>query len=101
MRTTLKFACVVIVAGFWLFGGATAALATGPAEAATDVTFTADVAPILQRSCQRCHRPESVAPISFITYEDDGPARATSLGRPCLEGGRATPLAVSRHLRCG
>src|SRR5437879_8270225 len=28
------------------------------------VTFTKDVAPILQRSCQTCHRPGSIAPMS-------------------------------------
>ena len=45
--------------------------------AAAQVTFTKDIAPILQRSCQRCHRPESVAPMSLITYEDARPwARA-------------------------
>ena len=37
------------------------------------VTFTKDVAPILQRSCQNCHRPESNAPMSLITYEDARP----------------------------
>jgi hypothetical protein len=37
------------------------------------VTFTKDVAPILQRSCQNCHRPGSVAPMSLITYEDVRP----------------------------
>jgi hypothetical protein len=41
------------------------------------VTFTKDIAPILQRSCQRCHRPDSVAPMSLLTYEDARPwARA-------------------------
>jgi len=40
-------------------------------------TFTKDVAPILQRSCQNCHRPGSMAPMSFLTYEDVRPwARA-------------------------
>ena len=34
-----------------------------------DVTFTKDIAPILQRSCQKCHRPNSLAPMSLITYE--------------------------------
>src|SRR5262245_38903573 len=45
-------------------------------QAATDnkqVTFTKDVAPILQRSCQRCHRPDSIAPMSLLTYEDARP----------------------------
>src|SRR5262245_5913215 len=41
------------------------------------VTFTKDVAPILQRSCQHCHRPGSVAPMSLLTYEEARPwARA-------------------------
>ena len=41
-------------------------------EVATDeaVTFTRDVAPILQRACQDCHRPGSVAPLSLLTYDD-------------------------------
>src|SRR5689334_1483626 len=42
-----------------------------------EVTFTKDIAPILQRSCQKCHRPDSVAPMSFLTYEQVRPyARA-------------------------
>jgi hypothetical protein len=41
------------------------------------VTFTKDIAPILQRSCQNCHRPGSIAPMSLITYEEARPwARA-------------------------
>src|SRR5438552_12401041 len=42
-----------------------------------DVTFTRDIAPILQRSCQNCHRPDGVAPMSLVTYEEVRPwARA-------------------------
>jgi hypothetical protein len=37
------------------------------------VTFTKDVAPILQRSCQSCHRPGSVAPMSLLTYQEARP----------------------------
>ena len=52
-------------------------LAYAQAESHPPVTFTKDVASILQRSCQRCHRPGSVAPISFLTYEEARPwARA-------------------------
>ncbi len=36
-------------------------------------TFTKDITPILQRSCQGCHRPDSVAPMSLITYEEVRP----------------------------
>ena len=42
-----------------------------------DPTFSRDVAPILQRSCQKCHRPNSLAPMSLISYEEVRPwARA-------------------------
>jgi mono/diheme cytochrome c family protein len=37
------------------------------------VTFTKDVAPIFQKSCQTCHRPDSIAPMSLITYADARP----------------------------
>jgi mono/diheme cytochrome c family protein len=41
------------------------------------VTFTKDVAPILQQNCQVCHQPGSMAPMSLLTYEDVRPwARA-------------------------
>jgi hypothetical protein len=45
--------------------------------ASADVTFTKDIAPILQRSCQQCHRPAGVGPMPLVTYEDVRPwARA-------------------------
>ncbi len=48
----------------------------GPAT----VTFAKDIAPILQRSCQTCHRPASVAPMALLTYEDVRPwARAIKM----------------------
>jgi hypothetical protein len=61
------------------------ALRAEPATIPETVTFTKDIAPILQRSCQSCHRPDSVAPMSLLTYEEVRPwARAmkyrTSLG---------------------
>jgi mono/diheme cytochrome c family protein len=37
------------------------------------VTFTRDVAPILQKSCQNCHRPGQMAPMSLLTYQDVRP----------------------------
>ncbi len=53
----------------------TAARAQQPAAA--EVTFAKDIAPILQRSCQNCHRPNGVAPMPLVTYEDVRPwARA-------------------------
>jgi hypothetical protein len=52
-------------------------LSAQQAGAPPDVTFTKDIAPILQRSCQNCHRSDGVAPMSLVTYEDVRPwARA-------------------------
>ncbi len=37
------------------------------------VTFSKDVAPILQEKCQQCHQPNSIAPMSLITFENARP----------------------------
>ena len=39
----------------------------------TAVSFTKDVAPILQRSCVTCHRPGQSAPMSLQTFDDVRP----------------------------
>jgi len=51
---------------------AVAGLATA-ADSAKPVTFTKDVAPIFQAKCQECHQPNSIAPMSLITYQDARP----------------------------
>ena len=38
--------------------------------AAADLTFTKDIAPILQESCQVCHQPSAIGPMSFMNYQD-------------------------------
>ncbi len=52
------------------FAALVLALLVSPVWANDEVTFTKDIAPILQRSCQNCHRPESIAPMSLLTYQD-------------------------------
>jgi hypothetical protein len=39
----------------------------------TPVTFTKDIAPIFQEKCQACHRADSMAPMSLVTYEEARP----------------------------
>jgi hypothetical protein len=53
----------------------TAAVVAGPSSAAaqTAPTFTKDVAPIFQRKCEACHRPDSIAPMSLVTYQQARP----------------------------
>ena len=71
MSRTLRY--VMLVAGVLV--PAVAGAQSGAAE--HEVTFARDIAPILQRSCQECHRPASVAPMSLLTYEEVRPwARA-------------------------
>ena len=48
-------------------------VAQTPATGGSGVTFTRDIAPILQRSCQVCHRVGEMAPMSLVTYEEVRP----------------------------
>jgi hypothetical protein len=79
----LTVGCVLLAASVVAFSPVT--LNAEPNEPAStrltavpsEVTFTKHIAPILQRSCQNCHRPDGVAPMSLITYEETRPwARA-------------------------
>ena len=63
---------LVVVVSIAFPGGASAQNRGGDGA-----TFTKDVLPILQRSCQKCHRPGTGAPMSLLTYEQVRPwARA-------------------------
>jgi hypothetical protein len=50
-----------------------AGLVFSPVTVAQDVTFHKDIEPILQRSCQTCHREGGVAPMPLVTYEQVAP----------------------------
>lgn len=39
----------------------------------SNVTFTKDIAPIVQQHCQSCHRPGEGTPFSLLTYESAKP----------------------------
>jgi hypothetical protein len=53
------------------------ALRAAPVVVPDEVTYTKDIAPILQRSCENCHRPGGAGPMSLTTYEEVRPwARA-------------------------
>jgi hypothetical protein len=47
--------------------------ASSPVSGTSSVTFTKDVAPIVQQNCQSCHRPGEGTPFSLLTYEDARP----------------------------
>ncbi|MDH4065902.1 MAG: cytochrome c [Acidobacteriota bacterium] len=61
--------------GAWA-GAMGLALVAAPAAAQSQpaqVTFTKDVAPIFQKACESCHRKDSLAPMSLVTYEEARP----------------------------
>src|SRR5690242_9003090 len=76
-RNVLRFCAwhAAFVGAFSLLSSlvpAASAAGSGP-----PVTFSRDVAPIFQAKCQECHQPNSIAPMSLLTYEDARPwARA-------------------------
>lgn len=65
------------IIGLCLIGAAAAAgLLLAPqafTAKSTAVTFTKDVAPIIQKNCVACHRPGEVAPMSFMNYREVRP----------------------------
>src|SRR5688500_9756983 len=62
--------------GLVLSGAAVGLLAlpaTLSAQTSAVPTFTKDVAPIFQKKCESCHRPDSIAPMSLQTYQEARP----------------------------
>ena len=62
-----------LAAGFVFVGTSLAPLPAAGAEQEAGVTFNRDIAPILQRSCENCHRPQGGAPMALTTYEEVRP----------------------------
>ncbi len=61
------FAGVLVAFAAFSTGGIRMSAADAP------VTFTKDVLPILQKNCQSCHRPDQIAPMSLLTYNEARP----------------------------
>jgi thiol-disulfide isomerase/thioredoxin len=45
-------------------------IARGKVRPLPGITYSKQVAPILQARCQGCHRPHQIAPFSLLTYDD-------------------------------
>jgi hypothetical protein len=56
-----------------MLASAACLMLSGVSYGAGAVTFTKDVAPILQEKCQECHHKGSMAPMSLVTYEEARP----------------------------
>src|ERR1700675_1918462 len=72
MRT--NFAGMSLAAALLVFGASEMKGAeTAPSATMGGVTYTKDVAPIVQRACQGCHRPGQIGPFSLLTYDETRP----------------------------
>jgi hypothetical protein len=61
---------VILTGLIAMMASTTIANAQTPAAAVPgQVTFTKDIAPILQEKCQTCHREGQIAPMSLLTYQ--------------------------------
>ena len=68
------FSLAVLITAALLVPSMATAQAAPPAG---QVTYTKDIAPILQRSCEACHRADGAGPMSLTTYDEVRPwARA-------------------------
>ena len=87
---------IILPAFIAMMATVTTARAQTPADVAAtqgQVTFAKDVAPILQQNCQECHQPNSIAPMSLITYQEVRPWGGRHQGA-C---GGASDAAVARR----
>jgi mono/diheme cytochrome c family protein len=74
--------------------------AQAPAASAAGVTFTKDIAPILQKSCQGCHHADGVAPMSLVTYDEVRPWARAMKTRTALRSQRGAmpPFFVEKNI---
>ena len=89
-------------AGLVRLGALAAAMMIPSAALAQDtaaqgqITFARDIAPVLQRSCQHCHRPGSIAPMPLLTYEQVRPWARSIKQR--VVGREMPPWYIDRHV---
>src|SRR5258708_2492071 len=64
-----------MIRGFWVQAIGLGAAIGLPAQTTSNrgPTFAKDVAPILQRNCQSCHRPGQAAPFPLLSYDQARP----------------------------
>jgi hypothetical protein len=62
--------CALALLAAWSLGSSLNSVA---GKASSAVTFSKDVAPIIQENCLSCHRPGQIAPMSFQNYKEVRP----------------------------
>jgi hypothetical protein len=90
MNGRFLFVLALLLSAARSFGQST----SSPAPAGAP-TFTRDVAPILQRNCQVCHRPGEAGPFPMLTYEETRPW-ATAM-KVDVQSGKMPPWFADRR----
>jgi hypothetical protein len=74
MRTFVTLLCIgvcaIVLAGRGL-----------QTSSSAEVTYYKDVAPLLEKHCIGCHRPDSIANMSLMTYDEVLPFACVSVAR--------------------
>jgi mono/diheme cytochrome c family protein len=81
--------------------GAIAQTPSSPSPgAATEVTFTRDIAPILQNHCQRCHHADGGAPMALTTFDEVRPYAKSMKARTGLRWTRGAmpPFFLEKNI---
>ena len=70
LRSVLSIAVIPILSSLAIAGEPASTFA---GTSKKSLTFTKDIVPIFQEKCQDCHRKDSMAPMSLVTYEETRP----------------------------
>ncbi len=79
VRATVRWSLAIgaVATGVLVSGSLMPGALRAQSPAAMDITYTKDIAPILQRSCENCHRAGGGGPMPLTSYEEVRPwARA-------------------------
>jgi len=99
-RWSIDLAFAALASSILVSGVLTNARVSAQARPAREATFTKDIAPILQRSCQECHRPDGVAPMPLLTYADARPYARSIKARTAArwQRGAMPPWFVEKNI---
>ncbi len=69
-RAASSLALLVAAVGAGGIAAGTGSLQQSQQQAQQTPTYTRDIAPIINKNCASCHRPQGMAPMSLLSYED-------------------------------
>ena len=92
MRITQSLVAIVLCSAVLMLPGN----ASAQAASSQEPTFASDVAPILYRSCVKCHRTGQIAPMSLISYQEVRPWARSIKNK--VETRAMPPWHLDRHI---